>query len=768
MTVTLEPGVDLRDIKQRIGVGRNEELRESEKRRRYLQGFSRLITPLRPSLRLTGRIPTAMVNQDPDDADQPRVLLTTRQFDQPATDYSQRVFDLIMQEALTVHEIGHILYTDHEDATSYLSRADLDRKAMYKRVWNTLEDAAIEEQLRREWDVREEVLVMNANLFEPDEIGHTITEGSVDEADPAIDADERGATMSFSFFQAVVLGLLDMGVYDSGKFAALRDPDNDRVRLAEDADRDLLDEFVPEMKAVVQDVKTTPDSTHRNERIWAFWEDLAERLDDAQNSGENESNLSDLLGADGSVDASASDGDGENDEAGDGETGANPMDGKPDDTGNHSPTDAREAIELSMDATEEDVSAQVAMAAGDPQADQDAGDDESEAGEDAGEAGDGDGESEAGDGGRDTERLRPDELQDRGGDGGDGDDGGGDGAEMDGQDWTEEAGRPAAGSDGDSDGDEGQTRREEMEEMYQQELAAEAAELDGGEALLDEIEQFLEIIEAADADADAQGGEAGGSGFEGLTMEIPEPNGYDRDKWTTVKRKGKRIARILRNRLQQNQQNQPKRRRKKGSFDRRQMINAERGSPRVFSQTQEDTLKDYDAIFVLDRSGSMSGTKVEHAELALGELAYAFELLGITTAVLDLHGNEARLAHAFGQSLEETRGVLFSGVSGGGTPLSQVLHLARKRVTIEDSNPFMVVVTDGKPADHETYREELDNCTFPVLGVYVGGDNRRDDESYFHRQVDVTNESEIDTTLTHLAEEVIDEALVDLSQGVSF
>jgi len=149
----LQAGIDIREVQQRIGVGKDEELRESEKRRRYLQGFSRLITPVRPVLKMIDELPTAAVNQEEDD---PVILMTTREFDQPYTGFSQRVFDMVMQEALTVHEIGHILYTDNESFKTYLGQVDMDgpgSKSMFKRVWNTLEDGAIEEQLRHEYDV---------------------------------------------------------------------------------------------------------------------------------------------------------------------------------------------------------------------------------------------------------------------------------------------------------------------------------------------------------------------------------------------------------------------------------------------------------------------------------------------------------------------------------------------------------------------------------------------------------------------------------------
>lgn len=694
--LTIEPSSSLLEIQQRIGVGKDEELRESEKRRRYLQKLARLVTPTRPDVRMTATIPTAAVNQGgeiteklkemgAEERDEPLILMTTREFSQPVTEYSRRVYDAMMQKALLIHEVGHILYTDSEDFRPYLDRVEGAHMAMFKKIWNTLEDAAIEEQLRREYAVEYELEVLNANLMSEDEIGHRIDED----------------TLRFSFFQAVQLGLMDMGLYDSGLFAQLMHPENPALTFAGDEhDRSLLQEFIPEMQKVVQVVKTEPVSSKRNTVIWEFWEKLQDYLDESSVPGHKESGLENLLSSDGSIGSGDGDGDGESDES------AAPMFGKPNDADSDFGGDAQDAFELGMEDVQEAIEEGIQEALG------------------GGGAPDGDEEGDQ----SEPKVKEPD-------------DGGFD---------------------------------EDKEEQYQQEIASEAAELDGGQARMDEAERFLDIIkEAAREAADQQrskGGREGGPEWRGLTLDLPTQREYHQQRWLSSQRRANRLARILRNRLQWERRTEVVRNQRRGrlSTGGGSMMRVERNDFRVFERDEEHEEKDYHAIFVLDRSGSMSGAPVRDAEEAMTSMALALEKVNsrdkIQTCIMDLLSSQARLAKPFGTDIISERGniVTPNGQSGGGTPLAQVLHLARKRVQEENTQPFMIVVTDGRPSSLDRYRNELKNATFPVLGIYITSQNayssgtHSEDESYFHQTVYVTDTNEID------------KALMQLCQGVMF
>lgn len=693
--VEITSSSSLRDIKQRIGVGKDEELRESEKRRRYLQKLARLVTPMRPAVRMSQLVPTAAVNQGgeteelpdeltPESSDEPLIFMTTRAFEQAVTDYPRRVFDAMVQKALLIHEVGHILYTDSESFKGYLSRVDMDHKRMFKKTWNALEDAAIETQLRREYSVTHELDVLNANLMSEDEIGHRIDDD----------------TLRFSFFQAVTLGILDMGCYNSGLFAKLMDEDNDVLTFAgDDHDRELMADLIPEMEQVVTQVTTEPSSPKRNEYIWEFWQILEEYLDEAAVDGSKESGLESLLDGDGNIGGGGSDGDGDDDDG----DGASPIFGKPDDSGGEYGGDARDAYELShddvQDAIEEGIRA--AMSGGS----------------------DGD------------------------------DDGGSDGDEA----------------DVNAPGDEGMD--DEKEEQYQQELASEAAELDGGQQMIDEAEQYLDIIkQAAEEAADrqrAKGGREGGPQWNGLTLQIPNRDSYDTDRYRACNQRAKRLARILRNRLQKDRRQLVQRNQRRGKLSTGggTMMRVERDDYRLFERVEEGKEKDYHAMFVLDRSGSMSGQPARDAEEALGSMALALHEVNendrIKVSVMDLYQSTARLVLPFGVNPNDKRGNLFNGQTGGGTPLAKCLYLARQRVLEEDSQPFMVVVTDGRPSSLDNYRAELRKANFPVLGIYitdgrsVQGGTHAEDEKVFDQTVYVTDTNEIDQQLMNLCQQVM-------------
>lgn len=682
-----------REIKQRIGVGEDEELRESEKRRRYLQKLARLVTPARPSVKMTTLIPTAAVNQGGeqeemperfkvDDPDEPLILMTTRAFEQGVTEYPRRVFDAMLQKALLIHEVGHVLYTDSESHQDYVSRVDENRKQMYHKTWNALEDAAIETQLRREYSVAHELDVLNANLMSEDEIGHRIDED----------------TLRFSFFQAVTLGILDMGCYNSGLFAKLMNPDNDTLTFAgDDHDRELMEELLPEMEDAVKDVTTTPSSPDRNKRIWEFWQVLEEYLDDSSVSGEKESGLESLLDGDGNIGGGGSSGGEEEDEEGQGA----PVFGKPDDAGSGQyGGNYRDAYELSQEDVQEAVEEGIAAALSDD----------------------------------------PDD--------------GGDGANE------EEVQVQAPGEKMD----------EEKEEQYQQEIASEAAELDGGQQMMDEAEEFLDIIkEAAQEAADQQrskGGLEGGPEWRGLTMNIPDYDSYDNDRYAAADRRANRLAKILRNRLQHERRDRTMRNQRRGKLSTGggSMMRVERDDFRVFERTEEGKEKNYHAMFVLDRSGSISGQPVRDAEEALGSMALALQKVNrkdkIDVSVMDLYRSQARLTLPFGVDADSKRANLFNGRTSGGTPLAKVLYLARQRVLEEDSHPFMVVVTDGRPSDRDKFREEVKKANFPVLGIYITSKGARNqdhsaDERAFDRMVYVTDPDEIDDALTNLCQSVM-------------
>jgi len=713
--VRLTGSTSAQAIRERLGVGEAETLRESEKRRRYLQTYARLLATDRPTVRFSETLRTAVTEYD---GDRPTIAVTTRAFDQPVTDLRRRVFDLAVQEALVVHEMGHLLYTDVDGFHDLLADVDPDRRRLFARIWNTLEDGAVERQLRHRYAVATELDLLNANLLETGTFGHESHDGR----------------RRFSFFHAVVCGLADMAIYDSGRFRRLGD-DDAALRMASLRDRRVLEEFIPVMRRTVRRVLSEPEPAARNRHVWSFWTALRDALDDATASGAGASELARLLDADGTVRT-----DGRPDRAAratdadvlpDPGAGA-PVEGKPDDTAGEFGRETRSARELPRETVAREVTRQVTRVA-DPG--DHVGDDPSE-----------------------THRERPDAEGDTAGD-------------DPGDEWAEASPYPGAGrlpgesgADADAEGEPAgsglgsadgadETPRPPddrtqaaIRERYREELAAEATELDRAEARLAELDGFVDALERADLD--------------GASLRVvTDGDGHAADRWRTVRRDAGRLARRFRSRLREQRRDVEWSRRRRGEFDRSRLVAAARGRPDVFARTEAGDERQYSCIVVLDRSGSMGDGAVTAAETGALTAVAALESVGVAVTLLDVHGSEVRLVKTGAETAREARERVLTGQAGGGTPLSTALALVRTRLR-DVENPFAVVVTDGRPDDAAAYTAELDAVTFPVLGVYLASpdpDGRPvdADRSYFHQLAVVEEWSSLGRRLEHLAGRVL-------------
>lgn len=757
----LTASTSLQSVRERLGVGDAETLRESEKRRRYLQTYARLLTPTRPAVRFSGDLQTATTDHS---GDAPEITVTTRAFGQPATDFRRRVFDLAIQEALVVHEIGHLRYTDSNGFRDLLAQAEPERRRLFSRVWNTLEDGAIERQLRHRYAVAPELEVLNANLFQAGRPGH----------------EPSGAgTRRLSLFHAVICGLADMAVYDSGRFRRLRADDVGVLRMASVRDQRVLEEFVPTMRETVQTVLTEPDPAARNEHIWSFWQAFVDTLDASAVSGAGASELARLLDDDGTVrtgrngraatrrmtDAAVLPEDG---------AGA-PLPGKPDDTAGEFSADTRLARDLARDTAAAELDRQIETVLDDK--------DGSTADSGTEVTGEDDERGREGAGGDADAPL----AADRSGSGRTGRDGStadallnaqshpGAGRLLEGQ-RDDEATGASTGTQGESGvasdpgaetGGSGDTAVPEtpgegdrakagdhpvadaLRRRYNEELAAEASELDRAEARLDELEAYVRALDATEGEDTA---------LQVVTGTDAGRNSAER--WSDVRRGAKRLAKRFRSRLRAQRRDVERSRRRRGSLDRSRLVAASRGRSDVFTQTEDGTDRQYTCAVVLDRSGSMRDGAVTAAEQGALTAAVALETVGVDVTVFDLHDSTVRLIKTTAEAARETRGRVLTRQAGGGTPLAQALALSRTR--FEDAeNPFVLVVTDGLPDDEAAYTAQLDACTMPVLGVYLTDPDRPEerlietDRSYFHQLAIVEDWGALDRQLQGLAGQVL-------------
>lgn len=235
------------------------------------------------------------------------------------------------------------------------------------------------------------------------------------------------------------------------------------------------------------------------------------------------------------------------------------------------------------------------------------------------------------------------------------------------------------------------------------------------------------------------------------------------DRWREISRDGERLGRIFDQRLQNENQSEQQRGRRRGQVDPRSLPKLARKDPRVFRSNDRPDQKEYAIVLVLDRSGSMSGT-VQVAERAVATLALALESVGVETCLVEMYRSSARIAVPFTVETADVPEAVLTGETSGGTPLAEVLEIAREYSAQTGSSPAMITVTDGKPSDEAAYFEQLRQTSFPVLGVYVdlsarsqrrAIDRHSESAAYYDQRRIVVDPDELTQTLEQLAQEVM-------------
>ena len=264
MAPTLTPETDVESL---VGDVDAESLRTSERHRADLERWAKGIAGQDLTLDFTtenGETARVDYSQSP-----PHVTIPGWEIPQPVTDLDRPAYDILMQQALTLHEVGHVLYTDEDVASEATADVSPKHRGQFQRFWNALEDGAIEEQLRRDYDVTEELGVMNANF-----LGRP--EGE------------------FGIMDAVLASCLDLGVYDTGTLRRLADPDDEAVRFSSEDDRELFaDEIFDELVETVGAVRTEPDPISRVEAAYEGWQAIEEHIDAADDTSGDQVSFND-------------------------------------------------------------------------------------------------------------------------------------------------------------------------------------------------------------------------------------------------------------------------------------------------------------------------------------------------------------------------------------------------------------------------------------------------------------------------------------------
>lgn len=628
----------IEDFKKNYGLGGDSKRRRSDVREQQLRKFAQLRSR-NPGvgLRLTEdpHKGFADVEWSKEDKD-PTIEVTKKEIEQNVVDLPREYFDFLFQKGLTVHEVGHILYTDWPSFEEESKKNTVKNKNLLKEFWNLFEDGAIENFLREDYRVEEEIDLIRRNLAASE-----TTIGEVRE----IEGEERRFV---SMKEAINAAIYDMAVYNTGTLGEIEGSNGD-IELTIEEDEKDFNQFLPTIRMYVDAIVNERDGELRNRYVRQFYEEAQEIIDEADVSGENKE--------------------------------GNPQEGMPD--------DAHEGVGKQQT---------------------DPGDsDESGAGGDGSE---GDGE--------DDQSPSP----------------GDDGQEAPGED---DMPGTARAQDADEDEEKEKAERglnEETKGLIEDELE-------------EEIEKFIEAMGAGDGSKE---------------MVIPKENELNTDTYNKSKRRMRQISQTLEERLRLERKERMRHRVARGSFDAKEMIRASRGFPDVFMTPEDKGEKNYAVTIVKDSSGSTSGFSDE-IEVAAGTMAMSLEAVGVDVCILDVEHSKVSLAKPFGSSCDQNRNNIFNGVSSGGTPLRHAVWFGRERMHMgKGDKQFMVVLTDGKPRDGAKYREELQKCRFPVVGLYIDkGKSRsskalknfRDDFDYFHNQGCVFKDEDTLTRLNALCQRMM-------------
>lgn len=282
MALNLTPDTDADDIRSRFSktVDR-EDIRTGDSR----------VARLRRNIQRQSRSWDTAVEVDPGHGTAhvearagkpPKVVITGREVEQPATGYSGRAWDWMVQRSFGVHEVGHIRYSDIDDKDDHLSDVESGVKGVAHQLWNAAEDGAIESQVTKRWpNYYEPLRTLRANLFDDNEVGI---------ADP-----ENGGYVFpvVHAAQATVLDLWMREVYqlNVGTLDLLLDTNDDTLHFATENDRELfIVDVYPLCEDLVDAALTTPNAKARNAKLFDIIEDIIDLLDQADADGTPQAN----------------------------------------------------------------------------------------------------------------------------------------------------------------------------------------------------------------------------------------------------------------------------------------------------------------------------------------------------------------------------------------------------------------------------------------------------------------------------------------------
>lgn len=673
---------------------------EGQDKTRYFQTLANMSVSGSVDVHQT-QIPTAACRYD-DDTGRHDVLI--RDSDVPIAEeiqqrsgYSERQLSLLSKEGMLYHELGHVLYTDHGAWEAQLASLDQPpKREQLANLLNIMEDSVIEAYLVENFNIDSLLAFKNENKHKT--LG--VFKGG-DRSDPSLldpYFEQPLTTLDVSCMAFEEFGRYSLQICEEH----LSDSDRELEVLGDEwTATEVITETVDVLNACVQETQASERYDMVVDLFDALWtgnecmdeqidrEDLDPQISNSPPGSDQEQNqfLIQTPDIDTGEEGDGEDGEeGESGGAGDGEDEAGEEEGEEEGAGG--------AGEEDEDGDESGAGQSVS---GGVLVDPDADEDEGEAGgsESDGEEGEEDGDEDGGAGDGEDE-------DEEGEEGGEGEDGEGE----DGEDEIPVADPDIASGDMD-EGDFG-------------DAADESGVVDDGDDTTDGPGgDGMEVEIPDDLEAAFRGAGAGEAEIS-VRAEPKSQQGYSADRTSEAIRKSRSIQRIVEDFLHQREKTRVDRRRVEGRFDDNNLVDAERGSPRVFKKRDKPDELEYHAVLMLDESGSMSGMDIQMASMAVAALARGLEEAGVDVDVYRF-ASDVNLCKTAAEDWDGVSDLLLDTYAGGGTNMQPALEQIEDRADLHDKQSFMINITDGQPASSQISdcKEIIRNLKMPTMSMQI-------------------------------------------------
>jgi len=187
----------------------------------------------------------------------------------------QLTADRAQQFGLSLHELGHIRYTNISIVADHLNeRVDEEYQEFVHGLINYAEDAAIEHQLRA---AQSQLAADRLEL-----VNRSLTQMASDLSDTA--------SVTFTYRDAIQSYLYDHGIYDSGKSDILLDLDDPRITFQSQDDAAAFAQTQDALDDLLATVLSESDSVERGDAVLDCWEQTIKPLLDPMDEDDQQQN----------------------------------------------------------------------------------------------------------------------------------------------------------------------------------------------------------------------------------------------------------------------------------------------------------------------------------------------------------------------------------------------------------------------------------------------------------------------------------------------